>query len=106
MSVVSAYFTIYAYEALKTHLDQIDHLDFLFGEPRFIAGLDPDKTEKKSFILDATGATTPATPHESAFREIIELIHQARQRAFQAVNTELIDRRFGKWEGRKQKTKI
>ena len=55
MSVVSAYFTIYAYEALKTHLDQIGHLDFLFGEPRFIAGLDPDKTEKKSFILDANG---------------------------------------------------
>src|SRR5258708_25197723 len=55
LSVVSAYFTIYAYEALKEHLDQIDHLDFLFGEPRFIAALDPGKTEKKAFILDATG---------------------------------------------------
>jgi SNF2 family DNA or RNA helicase len=55
LSVVSAYFTIYAYEALKEHLDQIEHLDFLFGEPRFIASLDPDKTEKKAFILDGTG---------------------------------------------------
>lgn len=55
LSVVSAYFTIYAYEALKGHLDQIDHLDFLFGEPRFIASLDPEKTEKKAFILDGTG---------------------------------------------------
>src|SRR5437899_10003846 len=55
LSVVSAYFTIYAYEALKEHLDQIDHLDFLFGEPRFIASLDPDKTEKKAFILDGSG---------------------------------------------------
>jgi hypothetical protein len=55
LSVVSAYFTIYAYEALKSHLDRIDHLDFLFGEPRFIASLDPDKTEKKAFILDGHG---------------------------------------------------
>ena len=55
LSVVSAYFTIYAYEALKDRLDQIEHLDFLFGEPRFIASLDPDKTEKKAFILDGNG---------------------------------------------------
>ena len=55
LSVVSAFFTIYAYEALKGHLDSIEHLDFLFGEPRFIASLDPDKTEKKAFILDADG---------------------------------------------------
>ena len=55
LSVVSAYFTIYAYDALREHLDQIEHLDFLFGEPRFIASLDPDKTEKKAFILDGNG---------------------------------------------------
>src|SRR5258708_19418487 len=55
LSVVSAYFTIYAYDALREHLDQIDHLDCLFGEPRFIASLDPDKTEKKAFILDGSG---------------------------------------------------
>ncbi|MBI3939748.1 MAG: ATP-dependent helicase, partial [Acidobacteria bacterium] len=55
LSVVSAYFTIYAYEALREHLDHIEHLDFLFGEPRFISSLDPDKTEKKSFIIDGTG---------------------------------------------------
>jgi SNF2 family DNA or RNA helicase len=55
LSVVSAYFTIYAYDALREHLDQIDHLDFLFGEPRFIASLDPDKTKKKAFIIDGTG---------------------------------------------------
>jgi hypothetical protein len=55
LSVVSAYFTIYAYDALREHLDQIEHLDFLFGEPRFIATLDPEKTEKKAFILDGNG---------------------------------------------------
>jgi SNF2 family DNA or RNA helicase len=55
LSVVSAYFTIYAYDALKEILDRIDHLDFLFGEPSFVNRLDPSKTEKKSFIIDADG---------------------------------------------------
>ena len=55
LSVVSAYFTIYAYEALKEHLDQIEHMDFLFGEPTFVKSLDPDKTEKTEFIIDADG---------------------------------------------------
>jgi SNF2 family DNA or RNA helicase len=55
LSVVSAYFTIYAYDALRERLDHIEHLDFLFGEPRFISSLDPDKTEKKSFIIDGNG---------------------------------------------------
>ena len=55
LSVVSAYFTIYAYDALKGCLDRIDHLDFLFGEPTFVNRLDPSKTEQKSFIIDAAG---------------------------------------------------
>ena len=55
MSVVSAYFTIYAYDSLRESLDQIEHLDFLFGEPRFISSLDPDKTDKKSFKIEDEG---------------------------------------------------
>lgn len=55
LSVVSAYFTIYAYDALKDSLDRIEHLDFLFGEPSFVNRLDPSKTEKKAFIIDADG---------------------------------------------------
>ncbi len=55
LSIVSAYFTIYAYEALQQELERIDHLDFLFGEPSFVNRLDPAKTEKKAFIIDATG---------------------------------------------------
>lgn len=55
LSIVSAYFTIYAYEALKCSLDRIAHLDFLFGEPSFVNRLDPSKTEKKAFLLDAGG---------------------------------------------------
>lgn len=67
ISFVSAYFTIYAYAALKEQLDQINHLRFLFGEPQFIQSLDPDKTERKAFRIETkdeatnqvTGEVTP-----------------------------------------------
>jgi len=36
LSIVSAYFTIYAFEALQNELTAIDSLRFLFGEPRFV----------------------------------------------------------------------
>lgn len=52
LSIVSAYFTIYAYEAMATQLDKISNLRFLFGEPRFISSLDPEKTSKKSFKIE------------------------------------------------------
>jgi SNF2 family DNA or RNA helicase len=55
LSVVSAYFTIYAYDALSSQLNQIDHLNFLFGEPRFIASIDPEKTGKKAFQIEDEG---------------------------------------------------
>lgn len=55
LSIVSAYFTIYAFEALKEKLQAIDHLRFLFGEPRFLRSLDPDKTDTKAFAIDADG---------------------------------------------------
>lgn len=52
LSFVSAYFTIYAFEALKEQLDAIDSLQFLFGEPQFIKSLDPQRTDKKAFKIE------------------------------------------------------
>lgn len=52
LSFVSAYFTIYAHHALKEELGSIDHLRFLFGEPRFIQSMDPEKTDKKAFDIE------------------------------------------------------
>lgn len=52
LSVVSAYFTIYAYNRLKNELEQINHLNFLFGEPAFIKSLDPTKTNKRDFKIE------------------------------------------------------
>ncbi len=55
LSMVSAYFTIYAFDALKPQLQTIDSLRFLFGEPRFIKSLDPAKTDKKAFKIEDDG---------------------------------------------------
>lgn len=52
LSIVSAYFTIYAYKHLKTQLDHIEHLTFLFGEPTFIKSLDPTKINKRDFKIE------------------------------------------------------
>jgi ERCC4-related helicase len=57
LSIVSAYFTIYAYEAVSAQLDGIESLQFLFGEPKFIQTLDPEKTDKKAFKIEDDGLT-------------------------------------------------
>lgn len=55
LSIVSAYFTIYAYAQLKDHFDQIESLRFLFGEPRFLQSIDPSKNEGKAFRMSEEG---------------------------------------------------
>ncbi len=55
LSIVSAYFTIYAFEALQKPLNQIENLRFLFGDPDFIKNLDPNNTEKKAFEITDAG---------------------------------------------------
>ena len=55
LSIVSAYFTIYAFEALQKPLNDIAELRFLFGEPNFINSLDPNNPEKKAFEIKDTG---------------------------------------------------
>jgi hypothetical protein len=55
LSIVSAYFTIYAFEALKKQLKGIDSLRFLFGEPRFVKAFDPEKIDKKAFKIEDDG---------------------------------------------------
>jgi SNF2 family DNA or RNA helicase len=54
LSIVSAYFTIYAYEVLKQELESIERLDFLFGEPRFIQSL-AGEVNKKAFKIEDCG---------------------------------------------------
>ncbi len=55
LSIVSAYFTIYAYEKMQHHLHKIDELRFLFGDPDFVKRMDPNNTDKKSFDITDEG---------------------------------------------------
>ncbi len=55
LSIVSAYFTIYAYEALRDVLDNAGRVRFLYGEPRSVAAPDPGADEAKAFRLAEDG---------------------------------------------------
>ena len=52
LSIVSAYFTIYAYKELKKQLDNIKELNFLFGEPSFLKGMTPQAYCSREFQLE------------------------------------------------------
>jgi hypothetical protein len=49
LSVVSAYFTIYAFDRLREQLESIQEMRFLFGEPNFV--MDPKRTENQAFRI-------------------------------------------------------
>ncbi len=55
LSIVSAYFTIYAYHALKDSLTDIEELRFLYGEPRFVKNVNAGETDKKAFKIEDEG---------------------------------------------------
>lgn len=57
LSIVSAYFTSFAYEQMATSLDRIAGLRFLFGEPRFLDTIDADGLCPPAFSLDEDGLT-------------------------------------------------
>ena len=55
LSIVSAYFTIYAYEKMQHSLSKIEELRFLFGDPDFVKRMDPNNTDTKAFDITDTG---------------------------------------------------
>ncbi len=55
LSIVSAYFTIYAYEKMQHSLNKIEELRFLFGDPDFVKRMDPNNTDTKAFDITDTG---------------------------------------------------
>ncbi len=55
LSIVSAYFTIYAYEKMQHSLNEIEELRFLFGDPDFVKRMDPNNTDTKAFDITDTG---------------------------------------------------
>ena len=55
LSIVSAYFTIYAFAELRGALRQAAHTRFLYGEPRGVGRIDPSAEEAKAFRLTEDG---------------------------------------------------
>ncbi len=49
LSIAASYFSIYAYEALKEELEQLEELRFIFTSPTFVA--DKIKKEKREFYI-------------------------------------------------------
>jgi len=82
LSIVSAYFTIYAYNHLKDQLNNINELKFLFGEPTFIQSLDPTKTNKRDFKIEDDKIVIPTESRlaqKSIARECSEWIEKKVQ---------------------------
>lgn len=66
LSVVSAYFTTFAYDRLRETLDKVGQMRFLFGEPRFLKDADNAGLQPPAFSFDESG---------------LRLTEQIRQRA-------------------------
>lgn len=43
ISIISAYFTVFAYRELKEELSRIDEVRFLFSEPTFVRAMEDAK---------------------------------------------------------------
>ena len=52
VSIVSAYFTVHAYQQLRSELDGIESLRFLFGDPAYLRVKDEDKGQKNYKLTD------------------------------------------------------
>ncbi|MEI6847534.1 MAG: helicase-related protein [Chlorobiaceae bacterium] len=78
LSIVSAYFTIYAFHNLKDELSSIDNLRFLFGEPTFIKSLDPEKVNTRDFKIEDDQLVIPISSRliqKTVARECAEWIN-------------------------------
>ena len=55
LRIVSAYFTVYAYEALQDELEKAGTVRFLYGDPGSVGEVDPGEKESKGFDLTERG---------------------------------------------------
>ena len=52
LDLVTAYFTIFAYDKLRTELNQLGKIRLLFGEAAFIKNIDPDLKQGAAYVLN------------------------------------------------------
>ncbi|MDR3048380.1 MAG: phospholipase D-like domain-containing protein [Elusimicrobiota bacterium] len=81
VSIVSAYFTIYAYYGLKNNLDSIDNLKFLFGEPTFIKNIAPQNSNPRNYKIEDDKLVIPLDNRISQKRIAQECYDWLKQKA-------------------------
>jgi hypothetical protein len=55
VDLVTAYFTVFAYDKLRAHLDDLGRIRLLFGEAAFIKNLDPEHKGGAAYVLRDDG---------------------------------------------------
>jgi|GEM_PF-1218272 len=83
LSIVSAYFTIHAFEALKNQLTAVEDLQFLFGEPRFARSLDPDKVDSNRDRRDLKAWFDELWQDESLVEDVRDQVLQYLEQLYQ-----------------------
>jgi meiotically up-regulated gene 157 (Mug157) protein len=74
LDIVTAYFTVFAHDKLKTHLDNLGRIRLLFGEAAFIKTIDPEHKNGAAYVLRdddlalASRARTLAAEIDTALR--------------------------------------
>ncbi len=60
LDLVTAYFTVFAYDKLRTQLNQLGRIRLLFGEAAFIKSIDPELKQGAAFVLKDDGLALSA----------------------------------------------
>lgn len=68
LDLVTAYFTVFAYDKLRTELNHLGKIRPLFGEASFIKAIDPDHKNGAAYVLRDDGLALDATGTRN-FRE-------------------------------------
>lgn len=57
LDLVTAYFTVFAYDKLRTELNHLGKIRLLFGEAPFIKNVDPERKDGAAYVLKDDGLT-------------------------------------------------
>lgn len=76
LRVASAYFSIYAFEALKHQLQKLGKVQFLFGDPDFLKSLDPGRPGAAFSLVDGGLKLSEQIQQNGLARECAEWIEE------------------------------
>jgi hypothetical protein len=66
LQIAASCFSIYAYEALKAELEQVESVEFIFTSPTFLQGQATDKLPKEKRSNASAASTAPSSKSSSA----------------------------------------